>query len=449
MKLSQEDGPLVIVGCGNDGSLKDVSVKAVKAPVSVRADQPYDVIARIAGRGLGDQPVEVELWTNNVLTDRKSVVVSHADRPQDVVFSIYAPAPGTDELKVVARAVDGESNVSNNIRRRLVEVQSEAGLSVLLYSQVASFDIGRVRQSLARDPRIQLDFVFDAFIDPKLKPAEADRPARFPESGGEMNRYDLIVLGPCRFDRFSDGQIHGLYDFVCKRGGSVVFLPGREGFGPADCDIQDIRTLVPVDFDNPGVPADAKGLSLTEEGLDQCYAESFCDVERTDDIETAYASLAKKPAASTVVECRQLPLVCTQRLGRGKTAIINSRNLYQLYREDQADGPLLTLIRDVYLGQKSIAVELDEVRREMDDVRCDKAFLKSLCQYVGAEYVDIDDLTPETFDRFKPYHMAQQDRRLERIWPRWVVFGFLVFALILQWCLRRAKGLIWQMAVWT
>jgi hypothetical protein len=39
--------------------------------------------------------------------------------------------------------------------------------------------------------------------------------------------------------------------------------------------------------------------------------------------------------------------VCTQRIGRGRTALINSGNVYQLYREDEEGGPLFQLLSDI------------------------------------------------------------------------------------------------------
>lgn len=537
VKLPHKDCPVMIVACGNDVSPKDVCVTSIKAPVSVRADQRYGIVTQITADQLSHQPIEVELWINEILTDRTTCVVRQDNEPQDVSFSAYALAPGIDEVKVVAQAVHGESNVSNNVRTRLVDIQADEGLRVLLYSQVASFDIGRVRQSLSRDLRVQLDFVFDAITDPNLQKEQTDQAdqsdqfGHFPETAVEINQYDLIVLGPCQFDEFSTEQIEGLYDFVTKRGGSVVFLPGRESLGLEGCDIEKIRTLIPVTFDGTLVSDPMPGLSLTPDGQDQQYSESvYRDESRANDIEAAYLSVKKKPAAYTVLECGTQPLVCTQRLGRGKTAIVNSRNLYQLYREDQTDGPLFKLIsdivtdvgeqpsrqshievfvrrasagadlileacvtdqafaaaqeatvmlefdgqitrmtetwpgtymatvkefqgtsvlasvrvehRDVYLGEKKIAVELDEVKGEMDEVRPDKAFLQTLCEHVGAEYIDLHQIDAQTFDKFQPHHLAQQTPQVQSIWPRWRVFIFLCAILLLQWFLRRAKGLV-------
>ena len=448
----------------------------------------------------------------------------------EVRFSALALTPGFDNIKVVASAVDGEVNTHNNVRARLVKVLGDDAMRVMFYSQVASFDIGRVRQCLTRDTRINLNFTYDAIIDPMLKEVRTDRLVRFPSNTNEFSQYDLIVLGPCRFDQFSDEQIDGLYDFVTKGGGSIVFLAGRNPFGLKECKIDKVCALVPIEFDNLMNSDAAHDLSITDEGRDQQYSETICHESRANDIDVAYVGAKKKPAASTILRFGRKVLICTQRIGRGRTAIINSRNIYQLYREDKEDGPLFTLLRDMvtdlaeqpgrqnhievfvkrakdtpdliietyvtdqdfapaqqatvllefdnriltmreampgtymitiphfhrnsvfariraehrgsYLGEKSVAVELDDIRHEMDDTQCDKEFLRVLCDHVGAGYVDAEQIGPGTFNQFQSYRAASQVRQLQRIWPKWQVLVLLCLILFLQWFLWRARGLI-------
>ena len=529
-KWQCSDCPLVIVACDDSHSLKDVAVKTVKTPISVHVEQRYDIVAQIAARNLGGQNVDVQLWINDVLTDHAQVVMPQNGKQSDVHFSAHALTPGIDNIKVVADDMDREANTRNNIRTRLVKVLADDTVRVMFYSQVASFDIGRIRQCLTRDVRINLDFLYDAVIDPKLREDSTDRLIRFPANTDEFSQYDLIVLGPCRFDQFSDEQIEGLYNFVTKGGGSIVFLAGRDPFGLEECKIGKIRALVPVEFDDIMNSDATHGLSITEEGRDQLYSETICHESRANDIDVAYASARKKPAASSILQFGQKVLICTQRIGRGRTAIINSRNIYQLYREDKEDGPLFRLLSDMvtdvadrpdrqnhievfvrrakdtpdliieayvtdqafapaqqatvllefddrivtmqeampgtymttipdfhgnsvfariraehrglYLGERSIAVELDDIRHEMDDTQCDKEFLRILCDHVGAEYIDAEQIGPETFNQFQPYRVASQVRQLQCVWPKWHVLALLCLILFLQWFLRRAKGLI-------
>jgi hypothetical protein len=529
-KWQYSDCPLVIVACGDSRTLKDVAVKTVKTPISVWMEQRYDIMAQITAQNLEGQTVDVQLWINNILTDRVSVVMPGEGGKHEVHFSAHALTPGIDTIKVVADVVDGEVNTHNNIRTRHIKVLADNTIRAMLYSQLASFDIGRIRQCLTRDARINLNFLYDAVIDPELKEDSADKLAHFPTNAAEFDQYDLIVLGPCRFDQFSDEQIDGLYDFVTKGGGSIVFLAGRGSFGLEECRIDKVRALVPIEFDDLMNSNAAHRLSITEEGRDQGYSETVCHASRADDIDVAYAGAGKKPAASTILQFGRKVLICTQRIGRGKTAIVNSRNIYQIYREDKKDGPLFKLLSDmitdvaerpgrqnnievfvtraidttdliietyitdqafapaqqatvllefddsivtmreampgtytmtipdfrgnsffariraehrgIYLGGKSVAVELGDIRQEMDDTQCDKEFLRVLCDHVGAKYIDAEQIGPDTFNQFQSYRVAMQDRQLQCIWPKWQVLGLLCLILFLQWFLRRARGLI-------
>ena len=59
-----------------------------------------------------------------------------------------------------------------------------------------------------------------------------------------------------------------------------------------------------------------------------------------------------KPAATTIAVTNEDPAVCIQRVGRGYTALLNLRGLFQLYRENENGGPLQSLLSGLvtYLG---------------------------------------------------------------------------------------------------
>ena len=78
-----------------------------------------------------------------------------------------------------------------------------------MYSQVANFDIGKLRQVLARDEKIELDLGLDVIRTPILAKnvAEAYGYVGLPDNRQGFNRYDIIILGPCEFDALTDAQI--------------------------------------------------------------------------------------------------------------------------------------------------------------------------------------------------------------------------------------------------
>ena len=66
---------------------------------------------------------------------------------------------------------------SRRCRSACVEVTQERLLRVLLYTQWASFDVGRIRQALTWDKGIRLDFGFDVIRDAGLAGRASRGPA--------------------------------------------------------------------------------------------------------------------------------------------------------------------------------------------------------------------------------------------------------------------------------
>ena len=113
--------------------------------------------------------VVVELLKDNYIVDSREIPASAfkqngKDGSIPIEFAIGADTLGNHTLSVrakivepaSARSIEGEVNLANNIRTTMIEVVEETKLRVLFYSQVVSFDIGKVRQALARNDKIDL-----------------------------------------------------------------------------------------------------------------------------------------------------------------------------------------------------------------------------------------------------------------------------------------------------
>ena len=68
-------------------------------------------------------------------------------------FTVGADRLGSFVLSARAIAAGDEVNQANNVRSTMIEVVEETRLKVLFYSQVANFNVGKVRQALARTCR--------------------------------------------------------------------------------------------------------------------------------------------------------------------------------------------------------------------------------------------------------------------------------------------------------
>jgi hypothetical protein len=346
--ISNPDMKLIWIGVGVTESRSDVAVTQITAPPRPAIRTAFPVNVHLSGKRLNGQNIKVELYQDEHLIDVNELPGGSITQDTQVDFLIGADKLGIHCLTARVSGVKNEFNPGNNVRHTMMEVVEPDKLKVLFYSQVANFDIGKIRQSLERDKKVQLSFGLDALVarsTPRNTKGFAGQ-IRLPKSRDQFLAYDVIILGPCALDQLEPEQIDGLYAFVVDRGGGLILLPGRGVFDLAACENTRIKTLFPVEFSRNSSPATGQDnpLNLTIEGL-----ESKILIENdltTFQIQSTpfYHQLSPKPAARTLIDCGSTPLVCTHRVGRGFVAFINTYGLFEWYREDLQGGLLQRLM---------------------------------------------------------------------------------------------------------
>jgi predicted SpoU family rRNA methylase len=373
LPLQRKDLPVVVIGVGSKKPESDIAIKSIVSPTQVAIDTAYDVQVVLTARNLGDQPIVVELLKDGQMIDSKQFAAdafAPRQRRQDdqhshsndltVEFAVSADRLGSHTLSAHVKPIQQETNLANNQRSTLVEVGQEKKVKVLFYSQRADFNIGKIRQALARESKVDLDFGLAAIKIPGLagSAASACGYARLPGDREGFCRYDVLILGPCDLNEFEDSQIDGLYSFVVDRGGGLILLPGRGAYGPAGWKNPKIRSLLPVILDadrqSLNLP-DVGQIELTAEGIDSGVI-SAADLQDHDEQTSAfYRVVDTKPASSTLAVVQDTPTVSVHRVGRGKVCLLNVSRLYQWYRQDLEGGLLYRIMSGLtaYLGTTS------------------------------------------------------------------------------------------------
>jgi len=399
-----KDLPVVLVGVGSRRHATDIAVSSVTAPARVWIDNAYKVTACLAATNLPADSVAVELLEDGQIIDVRQIDrdsfaqrdsrASSAERrlcEAAVEFVVPAHRLGAHVLSVRAKPHAREINIANNSRSACVEVTREQPLGVLLYCQWASFDIGKIRQALAWDKRVDLSLGFDVIRDPTISQRVSAGLGHtpLPRNGEEFGAYDVIVLGSCDLTRLAPAQLEGLYRFVANRGGGLLLLPGRTVTTLAAWGDEKSAALLPVLLDReqeriwPPVP-DAIDVTFEAEVSRILDPEPFKD--REESIAPYYGIAAVKPASLTFATVQDVPLVSAHRLGRGRVCLLNASKLFTLYREDEQGGLLSELITRLvaYLGRtpaRGAGMELFAERAREDPRRVvfsayvvDKAF---------------------------------------------------------------------------
>ena len=540
--LVRGDFPIMIVGIGSRKNVTDIGIKSLKSPTRASIDSAYNVEVVVSADNPGKEPVVIELLEDDELIDKKQISPEIFSRQNmkgkkdvTVEFTVVAESLGNHSLLARARAIKGEVNQANNIRGAMVEVVETDKLRVLFYTQAANFNVGKLREVLARDHRVQLDFGLDAIKSLGLS-AEASKKlgyVRLPENREGFNKYDIIILEHCLVDNLTKEQIDGLYNFVVRRGGGLILLPGRGDFGPGNWKSPGIQALFPVIFDrdDPKLwPPNPDKIELTTEALNGNIINPD-DIERNDIEVSAFYKIAKvKPAASTFAKSGDVPLVILHRVGRGRVCLLNISRLFLLYREDEQGGMLYKLVSGlissigatpgpasgielfaertdggdkikfsarvcdssfapveqanvllnikeqiltmeptgkgyyvaeidnvdtdtviataqaevggVFLGERTIAVNLPPRRTEMSDTQLNEQFMQALAERINGKYVHADDIDKDITRMFEAQTHIGTSRNMTSVWPRWPLFLALCIILSMEWFLRRKKGLV-------
>ena len=395
--LLRDGPPVLLVGVGSRKPHVDVSVTSISAPARVWVDTAYTVTVAVTRSGLIADPVIVELLCEGQVVGtrqldpeagstsaRAAAAVGQAapdgssDPGTTVEFILPAQRLGTHAITARARPHRQEVNTANNARDAIVEVTQERTLNVLLYSQWATFDIGKIRQALAWDRRIHLDLGFDVIKEPALSDGagRGSGYVKLPRDGEGFFEYDVIVLGPCDLSGLTPAQLDGLYSFVTDRGGGLMLLPGPAVTSLAAWSDERGNALLPVVLDEPNArlwPPEPDAIYVTFEGqVRRIFSPNA--LEDPDQWLSAYYDVAQvKPASTTLVAVEGRPLAAAHRLGRGRVCLLNASKLFMLYRADRQGGRLSELLSGlmVYLGRtpsRGAGVELF-VERTAEDPR--------------------------------------------------------------------------------
>lgn len=557
LPLRNNDFQIILIGVGSRDRQPDIIIESIDAPSRMVIDSICKVKVAVSARELKNQPVTIEMLKDNYVVDTREIPAgvfgqerssrTDAHFPIEEVtveFDVGADTLGTHTLSARAKAVEQEVNLANNVRSTTTEVVDETKLRVLFYSQVASFDIGKIRQALARDDKIDLDLGLDAIRTPILakRVSEICGYTRLPEDRQGFNQYDIVILGPCDLGGLTNTQIDCLYSFVVDRGGGLILLPGRGEYGPAGWNNKKIKTLIPMilDSDESTVfSCDPGQIELTLEAIDSKVLSPEMLKDSGNPALPYYQVMYSKPASMTLAVIKDTPIIAVHRVGRGRVCLLNMSKLFLLYHEDLDGGLLSTMmagltahlgrithreagielfaeriadqadnlpgdpsrgvkfeayvsdqsfqpvaganvllsvgeavlsmaqverghyvveaegIRDqaivataqaemngVFLGERTIAVNLPPAQTEMSNVELDEEFLQSLAKKLNGKYFHVDEIDEDVSKLFKAQTRIGSSCRMTSIWPSWPLIMVLCVLLSTSWFLRRAIGLV-------
>lgn len=348
-----EELEFLCIGVGTQAPLADVGIDSLQVPAAVPVNTLYQAQVVVSTCAWGT-PVTVELLQDNEIVGTQSLPAmdpSVSRMSHTLSFTLPAHIPGQGSLLARIRPADHELNQANNQYAAVVDVVGqEQRYSVLYYAQGAGFSLGKIRQALARDKKVELDVRFDFVTQPRPGQTAGPGGASFPLQRQQFFAYDLILLGPCDFDGFAPEQQQALYDFVALRGGGLIILTES---GPLAFDTwanPQARVLLPVT--DMAVVDDAygftRGLLEPDPGAVEAQIFQTGDFAAQDlPLSLTRHALRVKPGATVLARIGQSPALVCQRVGRGRVCLLNMTQLHRLWQADKEDNALGKLLSAV------------------------------------------------------------------------------------------------------
>ena len=227
--LAQAGAPVYAVSVGSP-SPRDVAIAEVVIPQRQFVGETTTAGVRVRGTGLAAKNVEVKLDAGGQSATR---TVALSASTATVEFPLKFETAATHDVIVTVTPQDGEVTTANNsVRRRVIVTSARA--TVALVGSSASWDFQHLRAALSRAPW--------AVVEAEV----LDTPgARWSAAPADIPERSVVVLSDVTVDHLSSAQWDALYQFVAARGGSLLFIAGRNTASPQFIDSPLLTDLLP------------------------------------------------------------------------------------------------------------------------------------------------------------------------------------------------------------
>ena len=327
--------PMHSVGIGRENIPEDLELSEVLLPE--KALPGTTLSARVAIRHDQGGSARVKVYDGDTFLTTQDIVLGNDQNMTLAFVDIEVPEPGQLDLRFTLDPINNESNLANNTRSRVVDVE-ESRYKILYVEGEPRWEYKFLQRALNDDPSIQLSTLLKVTPN-KYYRQGIESPEQlengFPEERAELFNYDALIIGSLNAAELSSEQQAMIRDFVSDRGGSLMMLAGLNGLGLGGWGETVVNEILPsrLNADNAAFVREKAPVTLTDSGRLAPMLQ-FSDSESEN--ERLWAELPEiadhqqlgplRPAATTLlgvnVEGRIQPLLVTQPYGKGQSYIL-------------------------------------------------------------------------------------------------------------------------------
>jgi len=336
-EIKRQRIPIHTVGFGREQITNDIEVTNVQMPTRALAKSRLQAEVSFHQHGFGGGKGRVTVRESGKVLASRDITFKGDGAAQTEAVPFSAGDAGVKNLEVGVEALASEENRDNNEMTGVLNVDN-AKPRILYMEGEPRWDYKFLRRAVEDDKNIDL-FGLLRTTQNKIYTQAPDSSAEFLKAGFPSKVDDLfgfqgLILGSVEANYFTAAQQELIQQFVDRRGGGLLFLGGRAALADGGYDKPPFADLLPVRLPNhkntfhrePATP------ELTSAGRDSLLCRIDDNPESNvnrwkklpylmDHQEVGEPKPGALELAQMSVAGRKMPLLVTQKYGRGRTAV--------------------------------------------------------------------------------------------------------------------------------
>jgi uncharacterized membrane protein len=337
-EIKRQRIPIHTVGFGRERMAHDIELTDVQLPSRSLAKSRLQAQVTFHQWGLKGEKVRLAVRDSGKVLTSRDIVLQGDGAAQTETVLFNAGEAGVKNLQFSLDALPEEENKNNNTLTRVLYVDN-AKPRILYMEGEPRWDFKFIRRAVEDDKNIDMYSVVRTTQNKLYVQVPTDAPPGelkdgFPTKVDNLFTYQGIILGSVEANFFTAAQQDLIQQFVDRRGGGLLFLGGRTALADGGYQKPPFSDLLPVHLPDSKntFHRDPATAELTTAGRDSLITRiednPEANVERWKKLpylmnfqEAGQPKLGALVLADMTVSGHKLPLLITQKYGRGRTAV--------------------------------------------------------------------------------------------------------------------------------
>ena len=328
--------PVHTIGFGNTQITHDVELSSLEAPARALKGSRIEALVSIRQQGFAGRAVKLVLKRGNTVAASREITLGSDGQTQTERILFNAGDAGLAAIEAEVTPLEGEANGANNTVRRVMPVDGTPR-RILYVEGEPRWEFKFMRRAVEDDPMIQIASMLRTTQN-KIYRQGIENPQEladgFPSKVDDLFGYQGLILGSVEAGYFTSEQRELIRQFVDRRGGGLLFAGGRFALADGGYEAPPFPELLPVNLPHHTgtFRRDPANAYLTPAGRDSLICRIEDDPQKNVERWKTLPYLANfqdagtaKPGAVVLASMKAdnmtLPLLVTERYGRGRTAV--------------------------------------------------------------------------------------------------------------------------------